>query len=70
MDANWQQRGTESYQVKASAFLDQIQQGMTHNINTHVCLGELEYIVARPGEDPPDLIGTHQDTDGLVRDDQ
>ena len=29
---------------------------MTHDINTHVCLGELEEIVARPGEDPQDLI--------------
>ena len=42
--------------AKASAFLDHIQQGMTHNINTHVHLGELEGIVARPGEDPEDLI--------------
>ena len=29
---------------------------MTHDINTHVCLGELEDIVARLGEDPKDLI--------------
>ena len=42
--------------AKASAFLDQIQQGMTHNVNTHVCLGELKDVVARPGEDPQDLI--------------
>ena len=42
--------------AKASAFLDHIQQGMTHNVNTHVHLGELEDIVARPGEDPQDLI--------------
>ena len=42
--------------AKASAFLDQIQQGMTHNVNTHVHLGELEEMVARPGQDPQDLI--------------
>ena len=42
--------------AKASAFLDRIQQGMTHDVNTHVCLGELEDIVARLGEDPQDLI--------------
>ena len=35
---------------------NQIQQGMTHDINTHVHLGELEEIVARPGEDPQDLV--------------
>ena len=29
---------------------------MTHDINTHVQLGELEDIVARPGEDPQDLV--------------
>ena len=29
---------------------------MTHDINTHVCLGELEDIVARLGEDPQDLV--------------
>ena len=29
---------------------------MTHNINTHVHLGELKDIVARPREDPQDLI--------------
>ena len=44
--------------AKASPFLDHIQQGMTHDINTHVHLGELEDIVARPGENPQDLI-TH-----------
>ena len=44
--------------AKASAFLNCIQQGMTHNVNTHVHLGELEDIVARLGEDPQDLI-TH-----------
>ena len=56
--------------AKASAFLDQIQQGMTHNVNTHMHLGELEDIVARLGEDPQDLITCNQDTDGLLPDDQ
>ena len=32
---------------------------MTHDVNTHVHLGELEDIVARPGEDPQDLIACH-----------
>ena len=42
--------------AKASAFLNWIQQGMTHDVNTHVCLGELKDIMARLGEDPQDLI--------------
>ena len=41
--------------VKASAFLDQIHQEMTHDVNTHVHLGELKDILAWPGEDPQDL---------------
>ena len=60
MHAQWMPTGSKEEQKvtkdKASAFLDRIQQGMTHDINTHVCLGELEDIVARPGEDPQDLI--------------
>ena len=56
MDAYQQWRGTESDQGKSFCLLDQIQQGMTHDINTHVCLGELKDIVARLGEDPQDLI--------------
>ena len=44
--------------AKAPAFLDRIQQGMTHDINTHVHVGELKDVVARLGEDPQDLI-TH-----------
>ena len=62
MHAQWtptsskeEQRATKA---KASAILNRIQQGMTHDVNTHVHLGELEEIVARPGEDPQDLI-TH-----------
>ena len=56
MDANQQQRGTEGNQGQSFAFLDCIQQGMTHDVNTHVHLGKLEDIVARPGEDLQDLI--------------
>ena len=60
MHAQWMPTGSKEEQkvtkAKASAFLNQIQQGMTHDVNTHVCLGELKEIVARPGEDPQDLI--------------
>ena len=60
MHAQWMPTSSEEEQkvtkVKASAFLDHIQQGMTHDVNTHVHLGELEDIVARLGEDPQDLI--------------
>ena len=60
MHAQWMPTSSKEEQrvtkAKASAFLDRIQQGMTHNVNTHVFLGELEDIVARPGEDPQDLI--------------
>ena len=59
MHAQWMPMGSKEEQkvikAKVSAFLDQIQQGMTHDINTHVHLGELEDIVARLGEDPQDL---------------
>ena len=48
-----EQRATKA---KASAFLKKLQQGMTHNINTHVHLGELEDVVARLGGDPQDLV--------------
>ena len=62
MHAQWMPTGSKEEQkatkAKASAFLNHIQQGMTHNVNTHVHLGELEDIVARLGEDPQDLI-TH-----------
>ena len=58
--AQWMPTGSKEEQkvtkAKASTFLDHIQQGMTHNINTHVHLGELEEIVARLGEDPQDLV--------------
>ena len=60
MNAQWMPTSSEEEQkvtkAKASAFLNQIQQGMTHDINTHVCLGELKDIVARLGEDPQDLV--------------
>ena len=60
MHAQWMPTGSKEEQkvtkAKASAFLNRIQQGMTHNVNTHVCLGELEEIVAILGEDPQDLV--------------
>ena len=60
MHAQWVPMGSKEEQkvtkAKASSFLDQIQQGMTHGVNTHVCFGELEDVVARLGEDPQDLI--------------
>ena len=60
MHAQWMPIGSEEEQratkANASAFLDRIHQGMTHDINTHVCLGELEDVIARLREDPQDLI--------------
>ena len=60
MHAQWMPTSSKEEQkatkAKASAFLDRIQQGMTHDVNTHLCLGELEDIVARLGEDPQDLV--------------
>ena len=60
MHAQWMPTGSKEEQratkAKASAFLDRIQQGMTHYVNTHVHLGELKDVVVRPGEDPQDLI--------------
>ena len=60
MHAQWIPTGSEEEQratkAKASAFLNHIQQRMTHNVNTHVHLGELEEIVARLGEDPQILL--------------
>ena len=42
--------------AKASAFLQKIQDGMTHEVNTHVQLAELEDITAKPNEDPQELV--------------
>ena len=60
MNAQWMPTGSKEEQkvtkAKASTFINQIQQGMTHDINTHVHLGELEDIVARLGEDPKILL--------------
>ena len=60
MHAQWMSSRDEQEQratkVNASAFLDKIQQGMTHDVNTHVQLGELEDDVARPGEDAQDFV--------------
>ena len=59
MHTQWMPTGSKEEQkatkAKASAFLDHIQQGMTHDVNTHVYLGELEEILARLG-DLQDLI--------------
>ena len=60
MHAQWMPASSKEEQkvtkAKASAFLNRIQQGMTHDVNTHVHLGVLEDIVARSGEDPQDLV--------------
>ena len=60
MHVLWIPTGSEEEQratkAKASAFLNRIQQGMTHIINTHVHLRELEDVVARLGEDLQDLV--------------
>ena len=60
MHAQWMPTGSEEEQkvtkAKASAFLDGLQQGMTHDVNTHMHLGELKDMVARQGEDAQDLI--------------
>ena len=48
MHAQWMPTGSKEEQKvtkeKASAFLDRIQQGMTHNINTHVHLKNLKIL--------------------------
>ena len=73
MHVQWMPTGSKEElrvtKAKASAFLDRIQQGMTHDVNTHVHLGELQDVVARLGEDPK-IHCMHQDTDGLLQDDQ
>ena len=60
MHAQWMPTGNEEEQratkVKASTFLNRIQQGITHNVNTHAHLGELKDDMARLGEDPQDLV--------------
>ena len=74
MHVQWVPMGSKEEQkvtkAKASAFLDQIQQGMTHNINTHVCLRELKDCCGQAGRGPSRSHCTHQDTDGLLQDDQ
>ena len=74
MHAKWMPTSSEeewrATKAKASAFLDRIQQGMTHNINTHVCLTELEDVVAKPGEDPQDLIAHIKTLVDCLHDDQ
>ena len=64
MHVQWMPTSSEEEQrvtkAKASAFLNKIQQGMTHDVNTHVCLRELEDVVAWPGEDSQDLVACIQ----------
>ena len=60
LHAQWMPPGTEEVRkatkAKASAFLQKIQDGMTHEVNTHVRLAELEDITAKPNEDPQELM--------------
>ena len=75
MHVQWMPTGSEEEQrqctkAKASAFLDRIHQGMTHNINTHVHLRELEDVCGQAGRGPPRSHCMHQDTDGPLQDDQ
>ena len=60
MYAQWMPTGDKeewrATKVKASAFPYKIQEGMTHDVSTHVWLEELQDVVARPGEDPQDLV--------------
>ena len=77
MHAQWMPTGSEEEQratkAKAPAFLNRIHWRMTHDINTHVCLEELKDVVARPGEDPQDLITlikTLMDCCKMVNDEQ
>ena len=60
MHAQWMPTSTKEEQkvtkAKASTFLDRIQHGMTHDVNTYVHLGVLKEIVARLGEHHQDLI--------------
>ena len=60
LHAQWMPPGTEEVckatKAKASAFLQKIQDGMTHKVNTHVRLAELEDITAKPNEDPQELV--------------
>ena len=60
LHAQWMPPVTEEVRkatkAKASAFLQKIQDGMMHKVNTHVRLAELEDITAKPNEDPQELV--------------
>ena len=60
LHAQWMPPGTEEVckatKAKASAFLQKIQDGMTHEVNTHIWLAELEDITAKPNKDPQELV--------------
>ena len=55
--------------AKASAFLNRIQQGMTHDVNTHVAW-RIGRNCSQAGRGPPRSHRMHQDPDGPLRDDQ
>ena len=60
LHAQWTPPGTlaerNATKAKATAFLKRIKDGMTHEVNTHVRLAELEDITAKPDEDPQELV--------------
>ena len=60
LHAQWTPPGTlmerNATKAKATAFLKRIKGGMTHEVNTHVRLAELEDITAKPDEDPQELV--------------
>ena len=60
LHAQWMPPGTKEEQKatkeKATAFLKKIHDGMTHYVNTHIRLAELEEITVKPNEDPQELM--------------
>ena len=74
MHAQWMPTSSKEEQkatkAKASAFLDCIQQGMTHDINTHVVPWRIGRYCGQAGRGPPRSHCTYQDPDGPLQDDQ
>ena len=74
MHAQWMPTGSKEEQrvtkAKDSAFLDRIHQGMTHDVNTHVCLRELKRCCGQARRGPPRSCCMHKDPDGPLWDDQ
>ena len=60
LHAQWTPTGTEEErkETKSEGFSlpQKIQDGMTHEVNTHIRLAELEDVVAKPNEDPQELV--------------